>query len=52
MIEWQCGHELSRVQLDSKALGLVKVLVVLHFYQNKSLYYGHNSSDRQTVIRP
>jgi hypothetical protein len=47
MIEWQrCGGESGRVQLDSKALVMVKVLVVLHFYQNKSLYYGHSARHR------
>jgi hypothetical protein len=31
---------------------MVKVLVVLHFYQNKSLHYGHAPLAKQIVIRP
>jgi hypothetical protein len=53
MVEWQrCRHEPGRVQLDSKALGLVEALVVLHFYQNKSLHYGHSMPSAPIVIRP
>jgi hypothetical protein len=52
MVKWQrCGSERGRVQLDSKALALGDVLVVLHFYQNKSLHYGHSTPARQIVIR-
>jgi hypothetical protein len=47
MLEWQrCGGEPGWVQMDFKALVLVKTLVVLRFYQNKSLHYGHSTPTR------